>query len=118
MGIQLWAMFYDHHQKSWNLSFYFVAKIEMGFFSERLLSEFLSFVFFSVDPKESPDYFKIIKTPMDFSTIKRNLEVCSQSKQKLIVIFAALNTFAYWGDQTENNFFQNFQWAQNCLCHC
>ncbi|XP_071838261.1 uncharacterized protein [Apostichopus japonicus] len=27
-----------------------------------------------VDPKESPEYFKIIKTPMDFSTIKRNLE--------------------------------------------
>ncbi|KAJ8031023.1 BRCA2-interacting transcriptional repressor EMSY [Holothuria leucospilota] len=27
-----------------------------------------------VDPRESPEYFKIIKNPMDFSTIKRNLE--------------------------------------------
>lgn len=31
--------------------------------------------FFVVDPEDAPDYYSIIKSPMDFGTIKKKLEV-------------------------------------------
>lgn len=39
-----------------------------------------------VDPNEAPGYFKVIKTPMDFSTIKINLEVSPSDSTFGIII--------------------------------
>lgn len=33
-------------------------------------------IFATVDPSDAPGYYKIIKTPMDFGTIRAKLEVC------------------------------------------
>ena len=48
--------------------------------SETILSPLqCSFSVITVDPNEVPDYYSIIKSPMDFGTIKRKLEVLFSS---------------------------------------
>ena len=39
------------------------------------LKIFLTYVIIAVDQNEVPDYYEIIHNPMDFSTIRKKLEV-------------------------------------------
>ena len=52
------------------------------------------FLFFTVDPQEVPDYYQIIKQPMDFSTIRKKLEV----KNHHIIIYILTTSWAFFWD--------------------
>ena len=50
----------------------FIVQLDLGVVSLKI---FLTYVIIAVDQNEVPDYYEIIHNPMDFSTIRKKLEV-------------------------------------------